>query len=220
MQRAAASTSTRTPSQPSPLSANYPPDFGQQPAKRQKLNAFEPQSPGFNVSTPDSLSGMDDPATPLMQQTARSSTSCYDGGNKAESPWVLHTARARDVGVIQDPPVEDAWLQDNVIGRRTFGKFQKKSAGKAPTLSRGGDDDASLSSGNSDEDLEQYAEKMYGAMMQNSGKSKGRRTNAQDGEKMNKINLKQLKSDGLSASSALRKSGVSGKKHSKGKRKG
>jgi len=163
---------------------------------------------------------MDDPATPLTQQSAQSFTPYNYGGNEAESPWVLFTSRDRDVGVIQESPVENAWLQDMVIGRRTFGNFQKKSADKVPTSSRGGDDHGSLSPGNSGEDHEQYGERMHGAMTRRSGKSKGKRPNDQDGERMDKINLKKLKSDGLSASSALRNPGLGGKKCSKGKRKG
>jgi hypothetical protein len=220
MQRAAASASNRTPLKPSPLPASNPSHLSQQPAERQKPNAFEPQSPGINISIPRSFSGMDDPATPLMQQSARSSTANNYGGNEAESPWVLNTARGRDVGVIQDSPIEDAWLQDTIIGRRTFGNFQKKSTKKAPISSKGGDDDGSLSAGSLDEDLEQYGERMHGATTQNSRKPKGKRPNEQDGERMDKINLKKLKIDSLSASSGLREAGLGGKKNSKGRRKG
>jgi hypothetical protein len=220
MQRAAASASSRKPLKSSPLPASHPQDLGQQSAKRQKFNASEPQSPDLNVSTPHSFSGVDDPGTPMTQQSTRSFTPYNYGGNEAESPWVLNTARNTDVEVIPDSPIQDAWLQEEVIGRRTFGNFKKKSTEKAPTPKRGKEKCGSLSPGNSDEDHEQYSEKMHGAMMQNGGKSKGKRRNDQDGERMDKINLKKLKSGGLSASSGMRQPGFGGKKNSRGKRKG
>lgn len=220
MQRAAASASDRTPLKSSPLPASSPQDLGEQPAKRQKLSASVPQSPEINASSPCSSYGADDPSTPLTQGNTTSFTPQNYGGNEAESHWVLNTSRSTGIEGTPNSPPEDKWPQDTVIGRRTFGDFKKKSAKKAPIASRGREDDGSPSSGNSDEDHEEYGERMYGGTMQNGGKSKGQRRQDRDDDRMDKINLKQLKSGGISASSGMRQPGFDGKKYNKDKRKG
>lgn len=219
MQRAAASDLSRTPSTSSPLPAS-PRDLDRHTAKRQKTSSSVPAFPSPNTSTPRSFYHSDDPGTPVSQEGNQSYMPQSYGENAAETPWVLNISRRTDEGhAPPSPPLEYTSPPDTAIGRRRFGNFKKKSSEKK-AKTRDGEPDGSLSSADSDENYEQYSERMSGATQQNSAKPAGKRRHDQDDDKMDKINLKKRRSGGISASSGMRQPGFDGRKYGKDRWKG
>ncbi len=218
MQRAAASASHGAALTSSPLPPNSPRDLNGHPAKRQKLSSSLPQSPDYSASTPRSLYQSDDPVNPFSQEIVKSFRQQVHGGNEAETPWVLNTSNSTGVRHEPSPPQEKIPPHDAIIGRRIFGDFKKRAIEQAdPT--RGREKDDSLSSGDSDEDYEQYGETSHRRTFQNVKSPKGKRRHDQDDDRMDKVNLKKSKSSGISASSSMRKRGFAGKQY-KDKQKG
>ncbi len=211
MQRAAASDTNRTPSISSPLPASPQYDGGHF-AKRQKASSSIPAFPSPSPSVPRPFYQSDSPSTPVSQEKSQNYTSHHHGGNVTETPWVLHILRSTDERHDPSTPLEYTSPPDAVIGRRIFGNYKKKSAQKM-ARTEDGDPAGSLSSADSDENYEQY-EKNYGA------KPTGKRRQDQDDDKIDRIDLKKLKSGGISASSGMRQPGSDGRKYKKDKRKG
>ena len=218
MQKAAASDLSRTPSTSSPLPAS-PRDLDGHSAKRQKISSSVPAFPSPNTSTPRSFYQSDDPSTPMSQEGNQSYTPQNYGGNAAETPWVLNILRSTDERHGPGSPLEYTSPPDRAIGRRRFGNF-KKNSGEKKAKTRDGEPDGSLSSADSDEYHERYSERMSGATQQNGAKPTGKRRQDQDDDTMDKINLKKLRSGGISASSGMRQPGFDGRKYKKDKRKG
>jgi hypothetical protein len=241
MQRAAASGSNRSPSTPIHLPANSPRELNGHSAKRRKLSPSVPQSPDPVVSTPGSLYQSDESRTPLpqLQERSKSFTPLSYGGNAAETPWVLNITSDSVATQQQEQeqpisPQEETLPQEPVLGRRTFGNFKKKSTtttttntAKASSKRKDEDNDndndnESLSPGELDEDYEQYGERMHGRQPPSSSaeKSRSKRRKDQDDDRLDTINLKRLKSGGISAASGMRQPGFDARKYKRDKRKG
>lgn len=220
MQRAAASTSSPSSIASSPLPPSSPQDPNGRPAKQQKLFYSVSQSPDPNALTPRSFYSSDDTRTPLPQARNQSFTPQSYGGNAAETPWVLSTPRSTGTLDIPVSPSGDTSPPDAVVGRRTFGNFKKRTPGKAAAKNEQKEGDESLSSADSEDDYEQPSTRTNGRATQNGEKSKGKRRQNPDEYMMDKINLKKLKSGGISAVSGLRQGGYDGRKYRKDKRKG
>lgn len=225
MQRAAASDLNRTPSTSSPLPAS-PRDLDRHTTKRQKISSSVPVPvpafPSPHTSTPRACYQSDDPSTPVSPEGNQSSTRQSYGGNAAETPWVLHLSRRTDDGHAPSSPLEYTSPPDRATGRRRFGNFKTKSSEKKAETGDGEPDDGSLSSPDSDENYEQYSERMSGAAQQNSAKPPGKRRQDQDDHRSDKINLKKRRSGGggISASSGMRQPGFNGRKYEKDRRRG
>ena len=219
MQRAAASVSHQNTWNSSPLSASSPQDLNRPAAGRQKISSSVPQSPDSNASTPRALCQPSDPTTSLTTQSTQSLTRLNCGGNEAESPWVLNTSGNTGTPPTPNSPPEDTLPQHVVTGRRTFGSFKKKTTDKAPSPKEK-EDDGTLSSGDPDEDYEQYADRMIGKTSKSGGMPQGKRRHDRNDDRMDQVNLKKLKTRGISASSGLRQPAFDGKPYKKDKRKG
>ncbi|KAF7510545.1 hypothetical protein GJ744_006391 [Endocarpon pusillum] len=218
MQRAAASDLGRTPSTSSPLPAS-PRDFDGHSTKRQKISPSVPAFPNPNTSTPRSFYQSNDPSTPVSQEGNQSYMPQNYGGNAAETPWVLNVSQRTDEGHAPSSPLEYTSSPDTAIGRRRFGDFKMKSSEKK-AKTRDGEPDGFLGSADSDENYEQYSERMSAAAQQNSAKPTGKRRQDQDDNKMHKTNLKKPRRGGISASSGMRQPRFDGRKYKKDKRKG
>lgn len=219
MQRAAASASNR----PCPSSSSVPaspiPDPNGHPAKRLKLSSPAPQSPGPNPSTPHSFHRLDDPSTPLAPDRSKDSTQQTYGGNAAETPWILNPSRAIETPGTPKSPWEDISPEEPAIGRRTFGNFKKKPTEKM-AVPKAREDVESLSSGDQDDSYEHTDARVHEMTLQDVEGTRGKRRQIEENDWMDKINLKKLRSGGISASSSMRKPGSDAKAFRKDARKG
>jgi hypothetical protein len=213
MQRAAASASKSTIPTP-----NSPHDLNGHPAKRQKLSSSGIQTPDLDLSSPRSLYGSDDLNSPRTGDRSTKFTPQIYGGNTAETPWMLNLPRNVDMIHQTISMQETTSSQEDVVGRRTFGNFKKKTAEKV-IATEDGDDDDSLGSGDLDGDFEQHSSRMYGKISQNGVESISKRKKSPDNDRVDIIRLKKLKTDGISAASGMRQPDFDRRKYTKDKRK-
>lgn len=107
--------------------------------------------------------------------------------------------------------------QEDVVGRRTFGNFKKKTTEKV-IATEDGDEGDSLGSGALDGDFEQHSSRMYGKISQNGVESISKRKKSPDNDRMDSIRLKKLKNGGISAASGMRQPRFDRRKYTKDKR--
>jgi hypothetical protein len=213
MQRAAASVSKSTILNP----INSPHDPNGHPAKRQMLSPPGIQTPDLDVSSPRSLYGSDDLNSPRTGDRSTKFRPQIYGGNTAETPWVLNLPRNVDMIHQTISMQETTSSQEDVVGRRTFGNFKKKTTEKV-IATEDGDEGDSLGSGDLDGDFEQHSSRMYGKISQNGVEFISKRKKSPDNDRMDSIRLKKLKNGGISAASGMRQPGFDRRKYTKDKR--
>lgn len=214
MQRAAASEPKRTPLATPSLSASPHPVLDGHPAKRLKLSSPAPGSPDPNAMSPCSTYQSDGLSTPVVFDTSKTTTEQIHVGNADETFWILKSSRDTWLPDALRSPTQDTSAEETIIGRRTFGNF-KKTAEKMDITRDAGRDD-SLSSGELGEDYEPATVRIPEAGID----SRRKRWQLEQDNRMDKINLKKVKSGGISASSSRRNRGPNAKKLTKDRHKG
>ena len=217
MQRAAASEPKRNPFAPSSLSTSPHPVLNGHPAKRVKLSSPASRSPDPNATSPYSPYQSDGPSTPVTFDISKTTTEQTHVGNADETFWILKSSRGTWLPDAPRSPTQDTSAEAPMIGRRTLGNFKKTTEKMAITGE--GERDDSLSSEDLAEDYEPAAGHIHEATSPDGMDSWRKRWHIEQDNRMDKINLKRVKSGGISASSNRRNARSDAKKPTKDRQK-